>query len=53
MTEKYVSATYNTAIFEFTNTNVRQILDHIQKEKQQHGEDIFNYMQSHGMYQPQ
>ncbi|AKL96844.1 coat F domain-containing protein [Clostridium aceticum] len=53
MTEKYVSATYNTAIFEFTNTNVRQILNHIQKEEQQHGEDIFNYMQSHGMYQPQ
>lgn len=49
-TEKYVSSTYNTAIFEFTNTNIRQALNHIQKEEQEHGEKIFNYMQSHGMY---
>lgn len=53
MTEKYVSNTYDTAIFEFSNTNVRQLLNHIQKEEQQHGEDIFNYMQKNGMYQPQ
>lgn len=52
-TEKYVSSTYNTAIFEFTNHNVRQALNHIQKEEQEHGESIFNYMQSHGMYQVQ
>lgn len=51
-TEKYVSGTYNTAIFEFTDHNVREALNHIQKEEQQHGEDIFNYMQSHGMYNP-
>lgn len=51
-TEKYVSATYNTAIFEMTDTNVRQTLNHIQKEEQQHGEGIFNYMQSKGYYQP-
>lgn len=53
MTEKYVSSTYNTAIFEFTDTNIRQALNHIQKEEQGHGEGIFNYMQSHGMYNPQ
>ncbi len=53
MTEKYVSDTYNTAIFEMADTNVRQALNHIQKEEQQHGEGIFNYMQSKGMYQPQ
>ncbi|SNS12209.1 Spore coat protein CotF [Anaerovirgula multivorans] len=53
MTEKYVSGTYNTVIFEFTNTNARQVLNHIQKEEQQHGEDIFNYMQQNGMYQVQ
>jgi len=53
MTEKYVSATYNTAIFEFGDTNVRQALNHIQKEEQQHGEQIFNYMKSKGMYNPQ
>lgn len=53
MTEKYVSSTYDTAIFEFTDSNVRQVLNHIQKEEQQHGEGIFNYMQSQGMYNPQ
>ncbi|MEW6540832.1 MAG: spore coat protein [Bacillota bacterium] len=53
MTEKYVSGTYDTAIFEFTNTAMRQALNHIQKEEQQHGEGIFNYMQSRGMYNPQ
>lgn len=50
MTEKYVSGAYDTAIFEFTDANVRQALNHIQKEEQQHGEGIFNYMQSNGMY---
>lgn len=53
MTEKYVSDTYNTAIFEFVDTNVRQALNHIQKEEQQHGEGIFNYMKNNGMYNPQ
>ncbi len=53
MTEKYVSSSYNTAIFEFRDTNVRQALNHIQKEEQQHGEGVFNYMQKKGMYQVQ
>lgn len=53
MTEKYVSGAYDTAIFEFRDTNVRQALNHIQKEEQQHGEGIFNYMQSSGMYNVQ
>ncbi len=52
-TEKYVSSTYNTAIFEFKDKNIRQVLNHIQKEEQEHGEQIYNYMASHGMYQVQ
>ena len=48
--EKYVSSTYNTAIFEFKNSQVRDVLNHIQTEEQKHGEAIFNYMQSKGMY---
>ncbi len=52
-TEKYVSSTYDTTIFECTDTNVRKVLNHIQKEEQQHGEDIFNYIISKGMYTPQ
>lgn len=50
MTEKYVSSTYNTAIFEFRDTNVRDVLNHIQKEEQKHGEAIYKYMESKGMY---
>lgn len=53
MTEKYVSGAYNAAIFEFRDTQVRNILNHIQKEEQQHGESIFKYMESKGMYQAQ
>ncbi len=52
-TEKYVSGTYDTAIFEFRDPQIRNILNHIQKEEQQHGEAIFNYMSSKGMYQTQ
>jgi len=53
MTEKHVSSTYNTAIFEFADKRVRDILNHIQKEEQQHGEAIFKYMETKGLYQPQ
>jgi spore coat protein CotF len=53
MTEKHVSSAYNTAVFEFRDSGIRQALNHIQKEEQQHGEGIFNYMQSKGMYNPQ
>ena len=52
MTEKFVSGAYDTAIFESANSDVRQALQHIQKEEQQHGEGIFNYMSQHGMYNP-
>jgi len=53
MTEKYVSAAYNTALFEFSDTQVRDVLNHIQKEEQQHGESIFKYMESKGLYSAQ
>ncbi|MDS1030730.1 spore coat protein [Bacillota bacterium LX-D] len=52
-TEKYISGSYDTTIFECQDSNVRQVLNHIQKEEQQHGEELFNYMTSHGMYQIQ
>lgn len=53
MTEKYVSGSYNTSIFEFSNTNVRDVLNHIQKEEQKHGEAISQYMQVKGLYTAQ
>lgn len=53
MTEKYVSGAYNTTIFECRDTNVRDVLNHIQKEEQKHGEAIFKYMESKSMYKVQ
>jgi spore coat protein CotF len=53
MTEKYVSGAYDTAIFEFRDTRVRDVLNHIQKEEQKHGEAIFQYMESKGLYNVQ
>ena len=49
-TEKHVSSVYNTGIFEFKDKNVRDVLNHIQKEEQEHGEKIYNYMAANGMY---
>lgn len=53
MTEKFVSGAYNSAIFEFRDPNIRQTLNHIQKEEQQHGESVYKYMESTGLYNPQ
>jgi spore coat protein CotF len=53
MMEKYVSGAYDTAIFEFKDAQVRDVLNHIQKEEQKHGEAVFSYMQSKGMYSTQ
>jgi len=50
MTEKFISSAYDTAIFESANSHVRQALQHIQDEEQQHGEGLYNYMSQHGMY---
>lgn len=52
-TEKYVSGFYNTSIFEFRDPNIRKVLNHIQKEEQEHGEKLYKYMHSHNMYNPQ
>ncbi len=49
-TEKYVSGAYDTAIFEFKDAQVRDVLNHIQKEEQKHGQAISAYMISKGMY---
>lgn len=49
-TEKHVSSAYNTCIFEFRDTAVRDALNHIQKEEQEHGDYIYKYMSQNGMY---
>ena len=49
-TEKHASHLYDTCIFEFKDENLRSALNHIQKEEQQHGKMIYDYMQANGMY---
>ena len=48
--EKHASSVYDTCIFEFTDAGVRNVLNHIQKEEQDHGKAIYDYMKVNGMY---
>jgi len=48
-TEKHVSSVYDTCIFEFTDAGARSALNHIQKEEQEHGKMLYDYMAAHGM----
>lgn len=48
--EKHVSSLYDTSIFEFKSTAMRDALNHIQKEEQQHGKAIYDYMSANSMY---
>ena len=49
-TEKHAASLYNTCVFEFGQSELRQVLNHIQTEEQQHGEQIYRYMKANGMY---
>ena len=48
--EKHVSGLYDTSIFEFNSPTLRDTLNHIQKEEQNHGEQLYGYMAINGMY---
>jgi spore coat protein CotF len=48
MTEKYIGDTYETAIMETVNLQVREALQHIQREEQEHAKQIFDSMQPRG-----
>jgi spore coat protein CotF len=48
--EKHVSALYDTCIFEFSSPTLRDTLNHIQKEEQNHGERLYQYMSCNNMY---
>lgn len=48
--EKHVSSVYNTSVFEFSSPALRDTLAHIQKEEQNHGEQLYQYMKCNGMY---
>ena len=40
----------STAIFEFKDAGMRDVLNHIQKEEQEHGKKLYDYMSQHNMY---
>lgn len=49
-TEKHASSLYDVSVFEFSDPVARRVLNHIQSEEQQHGEQIYAYMKANGMY---
>ncbi len=49
-TEKHASSLYNTCVFEFAQPPLRNALNHIQTEEQGHGEALYSYMKTNGMY---
>ena len=49
-TEKHASSLYDTCVFEFKDEKARNTLNHIQKEEQEHGKMIYDYMAENGMY---
>ena len=48
--EKYISSLYDTAVFEFKDASARDVLNHIQKEEQGHGKQLYDYMAAHQIY---
>lgn len=49
-TEKHASHMYDTCVFEFKDESIRQAINHIQKEEQEHGKQLYDYMQKNSMY---
>ena len=50
MSEKHAASLYNTSVFEFTSPVARKVLAHIQAEEQQHGEQLYTFMSTNGLY---
>ncbi|MDW7675171.1 MAG: spore coat protein [Bacillota bacterium] len=51
MTEKYVSDSYNMTVLDSLNQQMRQQMQHIQNEEQQHANQIVDAMIQKGYYQ--
>lgn len=49
-TEKYIAGVYNTSVFEFSDPAARNVLAEIQRQEQEHGKAISEYMQANNMY---
>ena len=50
-TEKYVSTAYNDDLFQFASTDIRQTLNHIQTDEQNHADMIYKYKSANNMTQ--
>ena len=48
--EKHVSGVETAGVFEFSSPVLRDTLAHIQKEEQNHGEQLYNYLSCNNMY---
>ena len=48
--EKHVSSVYDVSIFEFSCPALRDTLSHIQKEEQNHGQKLYQYLSQNNMY---
>ena len=48
--EKHVSSVYDVSVFEFSSPVLRDTLAHLQKEEQNHGEMLYNYLSANGAY---
>ncbi len=53
MTENHVSGSYDNIVFATANPGIRQAVQHIQQEEQQHGADLINYMAQQGQFPAQ
>ena len=48
--EKHASSLYDTSIFEFSAPELRNVLNSIQKDEQEHGEMLYSYMSQNNLY---
>lgn len=48
--EKHVSSVYDVSVFEFNCPTLRDTLSHIQKEEQNHGQQLYQYLSQNNMY---
>ena len=48
--EKHSSHLYDTCVFEFRDERVRETLNAIQRQEQEHGKMLYDYMKTNGMY---
>lgn len=48
--EKHASALYDTCVFEFRDEGIRNVINAIQKQEQNHGKTLYDYMSVNGMY---